>query len=168
MVEITIDTREQTPWSFDSTLAKVSIGTLRTGDYAVTGDTGFAIERKSLDDFLGTISTGWHRFQREVYRARERGFNLPVLVEGRLEHCLFHLDAVADAIVPPAHDHLKLTPQFVLKRIGELAQMGASVMFCECAEYAVAVAYAMLVERNNVLHKDDDDELPRNEDNRKS
>ena len=151
---ITIDTREKCPWHFDPCLAEVTVGTLRVGDYAITGDTGFAIERKSFDDFLGTISKGWARFQREIYRAKERGFTLPVVVEGRLEDVLFHLDGHGD-VVPPQHDHFKLTPAFVLKRIGELQQIGASVFFAECAQYAVAVAYAMLHERWELL-KDDD------------
>lgn len=153
-MKITIDTREQTPWHFDENLAEVTIGTLRVGDYAVTGDTGFAIERKSLDDFLGTISKGWARFQREIFRARERGFTLPVIVEGRLESVLFHLDEFG-AVCPPQHEHFKLTPAFVLKRIGELQQIGASVFFAECADYAAAVAYAMLFERWQLI-KDDE------------
>lgn len=153
-MKITIDTREQTPWHFDPCLAEVTVGTLRVGDYAITGDTGFAIERKSFDDFLGTISKGWARFQREIYRAKERGFTLPVVVEGRFEDVLFHLDGHGD-VVPPQHDHFKLTPAFVLKRIGELQQIGASVFFAECAQYAVAIAYAMLHERWELL-KDDD------------
>lgn len=165
MIEITIDTREQTPWHFDETLAKVTIGTLKIGDYAITGDTGFAVERKNFDDFLGTISTGWARFQREIYRAKERGFNLPIVVEGRLEDVLFHLDE-HNHIVPPNHSHDKLTPAFVLKRIGELYQIGASVFFAERAEYAVAIAYSLLHERWNVLHKDDDNELSRKENRR--
>ena len=51
---IIIDTREQTPWSFPPEIP-VEIGTLKTGDYALAGDDAFAIERKSKDDFLGTI-----------------------------------------------------------------------------------------------------------------
>lgn len=94
MLEITIDTREQTPFHFDECVAKTRIGTLKTGDYACTGDRGFAVERKSLDDFLGTISSGWDRFQREIFRAKTAGFSLPIVVEGNLDDICFHLDEV--------------------------------------------------------------------------
>lgn len=205
-MKITIDTREQTPWHFDRSVAEATVGTLRTGDYAITGDTGFAVERKSMDDFLSTISKGWSRFQREIYRAKERGFGLPIVVEGMFSDVLFHMEKYNSAVarylrsgnrdpeldqiiksikdleeklvelgkafelryhcvVPPQHDHDKLTPAFVLKRIGELYAMGASVFFAERAEYAVAAGYAMLHGRNELL-KDDDDDVRRKEDKR--
>ena len=68
MLRIVIDTREQQPWHFPRHLAAVSRGTLSAGDYALEGDRGFAIERKSLPDFVGTISSGWERFRRELER----------------------------------------------------------------------------------------------------
>jgi len=117
MLEITIDTREQTPFHFDPEVAKTRIGTVRTGDYACTGDAGFAVERKSLDDFLGTISSDWERFQREIFRARSAGFHLPIVVEGNLDDITFHYNDVASGIAvqwflkdnPAGHE--KYTPE---------------------------------------------------------
>lgn len=102
MLEITIDTREQTPFHFDDHIAKVRIGGLKTGDYACTGDRGFAVERKSLDDFLSTISSGWARFQREIFRAKAEGFALPIVVEGNLDDVVFHYDEVVAGIAVTA------------------------------------------------------------------
>ena len=102
MLEITIDTREQTPFHFDDHIAKVRIGGLKTGDYACTGDRGFAVERKSLDDFLSTISSGWARFQREIFRAKAEGFALPIVVEGNLDDLVFHYDEVVSGIAVAA------------------------------------------------------------------
>ena len=98
MLDITIDTREQTPFHFGEGIARTRIGTLRTGDYACTGDRGFAVERKSLDDFLGTISSGWDRFQREIFRAKTAGFALPIVVEGNLDDVCFHWESVVAGI----------------------------------------------------------------------
>lgn len=98
MLEITIDTREQTPFHFDEQLVSSRVGTLKTGDYACTGDRGFAVERKSLDDFLGTISSGWDRFQREMFRAKSSGFTLPIIVEGNLDDVCFHYNDVVSGI----------------------------------------------------------------------
>lgn len=152
-LEIVIDTREQTPWHFEPWQANVRLGTLRTGDYALFGDTGFAVERKSLDDFLGTVSTGWERFQREVYRAKDAAFPaFPVIVEGTLAQCCFHwAPENGGTLYGPQHNHPKLTPQFVNKRIAELTLMGCAVMFCDCPAYASAVALAVLKEREEAL-----------------
>ena len=155
MFEITIDTREQSPWSFDPTLVSVRRGTVRTGDYCVTGDKGFAVERKSLNDFLGTISTGWERFQREINRASVAGFHLPVIVEARFSDILFAVQADG-SITPPPHDHPRLTPGFVLKRIGEMEMLGASARFADGSTEAAMLAASLLYQRYLILHQDDE------------
>lgn len=155
MLEITIDSREQSPWSFDPTLVHAVRGTVRTGDYCVTGDKGFAVERKSLNDFLGTISSGWDRFQREIYRAREAGFHMPIIVEARFSDILFAVSPDG-TITPPQHDHPRLTPGFALKRIGEIEMLGASVRFADGPTEAAMLAAAILFQRHNELHSDED------------
>jgi ERCC4-type nuclease len=78
-LSIVIDTREQAPWGWEPHLATTRVQGLAAGAYALEIDceqvkrretlaVRFAVERKSLDDFLGTISTGWERFQRELDR----------------------------------------------------------------------------------------------------
>ena len=155
MFEITIDRREQRPWSFSPEVAKVRLGTVRTGDYCVTGDGGFAVERKSLNDFLGTISTGWERFQREINRASVAGFHLPVIVEARFSDILFTANQQGE-ILPPPHDHPRLTPGFVLKRIGEMEMLGASARFADGPTEAAMLAAALLFQRYRELNSDDE------------
>lgn len=66
---IVVDTREQSPWRFDGFEGKVGRATLKSGDYTVLGfHKEFAIERKSLDDYLGSITHGRDRFEREMAR----------------------------------------------------------------------------------------------------
>lgn len=153
MIPVIIDTREQTPWSFDPTQVAASIGTLRTGDYALAGDDGFAIERKTLDDFLSTISSGWERFQRELERARDRMPFMPILVEASLSDCCFREGWHADApiIEAPNHRHISLSPGFVMLRVAECAMLGGAVMWCENADYACAVATVLLRERHRQI-----------------
>lgn len=155
MFEITIDRQEKQPWHFDPTLVKTRIAHIKTGDYCVTGDRGFAVERKSLNDFLGTISTGWDRFQREINRASVAGFHLPVIVEARFSDILFAVSAQGE-ITPPPHDHPKLTPGFVLKRIGEMEMLGASARFADGPTEAAMLAAALLFQRYQELHSDDE------------
>lgn len=153
MIAITIDTREQTPLHFDECFVAATRGTLRTGDYAVTGDAGFAVERKSLDDFVGTVGKGWARFQREVYRAKDAGFpSFPIIVEARLTDLLFAVSEDGASIEPPPHDHDRMTPGFVLKRIGELHQFGACVEFADGPAEAAALVYAILHARHEAIN----------------
>jgi ERCC4-type nuclease len=64
--EITVvaDSREQRPWTFAS---PTIIRGLPVGDYSIAGlETAIAIERKSLTDFVGSITFGRARFWREL------------------------------------------------------------------------------------------------------
>ncbi len=148
---IIIDTREQTPWGFPPEVP-VEIGTLKSGDYALAGDDSFAIERKSKGDFLGTISTGWGRFCRELNRMDAAGFPAkPIIVEA--DFAGFCFSERNGEIIPPDHEHYKLSPQFVMKRIGQLTARGAAVIFAGNPEFASALALAILRERYEALQK---------------
>lgn len=68
MPRILIDTREQRPYSFET---ENETGTLPTGDYSLVGAENLvSIERKSIDDLIGCLTTGRDRFERELYRGR--------------------------------------------------------------------------------------------------
>lgn len=144
---VVIDTREQLPWSFPPDVDCVR-GALPTADYALEGDTLFGIERKSLNDFLGTISTGWDRFLREIKRMD--GWRAKVvIVEGDFESCCFQ--EVDGKIVSPQHNHPRLLPQFICSRIAELTLMGVSVVFAGNPGQACALAYHILRKRAKEL-----------------
>lgn len=150
-LRVVIDTREQRPWSFPPDLAEVQRGTLKAGDYALVGDDAFAIERKSLDDFLGTVSSGWERFLREIGRMEGSDFAARiVVVEADFAACCFH-ESAAGELIPPAHQHPQLSPLFVARRIAELSFMGVSVLFAGQAAYAAALALALFAERSRIL-----------------
>lgn len=66
---IVVDTREQDAWEFPG-VETVSFG-LQVGDYSVLGlETRVAIERKSLEDFVGSVTFGRERFWRELEKLR--------------------------------------------------------------------------------------------------
>jgi len=65
---IVCDTREQKPYTFKK-IETVSEA-METGDYSVKGfEDIFAIERKTLADFLKSITWDRDRFKREIIRA---------------------------------------------------------------------------------------------------
>ena len=128
------------------------------GDYALADDceavrgrealaVRFAIERKSLDDFLGTISVGWDRFQRELVRMEAFPARV-VIVEGNFAECCFSGDE--GCVIPPPHNHPSLRPAFVARRIAELTMMGVSVLFAGDAQLAAGLAYRVFRRRIEV------------------
>jgi ERCC4-type nuclease len=81
---IVIDTREQNPLSFKR-FASVR-GTLTTGDYSfVGGENFFAIEKKSLDDFVSCVTKERERFERELLRLRGYEFARVVVIASKKE-----------------------------------------------------------------------------------
>jgi len=74
---ILVDTREQLPY-WPSNRA-----TLIVGDYTTKKLLGsFHIERKSLQDLYGTLTSGNNRFKYELFRAAYHSIKLEVYVEG--------------------------------------------------------------------------------------
>ena len=78
---IIIDTREQKPiWELKE--GKVIKQKLDEGDYTTSDLLNIAhIERKSPNDFYGSIIQGHKRFAAELERANEKGIKLAVFVE---------------------------------------------------------------------------------------
>jgi DNA excision repair protein ERCC-4 len=74
---IVIDTREQTPFLFDSVDPKPNIDfrMLKQGDYSVAGfEDQIAVERKTKSDLYGSLGKGRNRFEREIIRLRSYQF----------------------------------------------------------------------------------------------
>jgi ERCC4-type nuclease len=80
-VKILVDTREQLPL-FQSVRT-----TLGVGDYTTRKLLGkFHIERKSLSDLYGTLTSGNQRFKYELFRAAWDQIQIEVYVEGTREN----------------------------------------------------------------------------------
>jgi len=136
-MKIIVDTREQQPWAFPPEVAETARGTLLAGDYAIAGDDCFAIERKSLDDFVGTISSGWDRFEREMDRMETALFPVRVvIVEGSMSDIIEH-----------KYNHPRVSPAFVLRQIAELTLRGVSVLLADHPVSAAGLAYIILKRR---------------------
>lgn len=78
-LKIYMDTREQVPLLIEGMEKQKLI----VGDYMPNEEfySDLFIERKSLSDLAGTLTSGFDRFQREVSRAADLGMYLVVLVE---------------------------------------------------------------------------------------
>lgn len=88
---VLVDTREQRPYDFKGDLCahfgvtiETQRGTLDTGDYALVEHPEIArIERKSLGDFVGSVTHDHDRFFREMERLADYPI-AAVIVEGEL------------------------------------------------------------------------------------
>ena len=149
METIIIDTREQTPWSFPPYVETV-VAKIDAGDYALAGDDRFAIERKTKDDFLGTISNGWGRFVRELNRMDEANFIAKTIIV-ECDFREFCFSEQNGEIILPDHRHYMLQPQFIYKRIAELTVRGVGVLFAGDAEKAAELAFRVLYERSKQI-----------------
>ena len=83
---ILVDTREQEPWTFAGLPVVAVRAKLDQGDYGVPG-VDFAVERKSPQDFIGSISFGRERFERELGRLQANGGGA-IVIEGNLADLL--------------------------------------------------------------------------------
>lgn len=136
-LSLIVDTREQRPWWFPEELVELRRGTLVAGDYAIDGD-GFAIERKSLSDFVGTVVAGWDRFLRELQR-------MPML-PARVIIVEATLSDLTDREYPQGAN-----PKFLLSRVAELTLSGVSVLFAGDAVRAAGMAYRIFKRRQEHL-----------------
>lgn len=77
---VLVDTRERTPWKMDP--MPVMRATLATGDYSLQAlPDDVAIERKSIPDLVGCITSGRDRFERELERLKAYPLRA-VIIEG--------------------------------------------------------------------------------------
>lgn len=84
------DSREQLPYTFPG--RKVEVQALAVGDYSIKGlhesPCEVSVERKSLSDLAGTLSTGRDRFQKELEKARNTCRCFHLVIEGSLDDIL--------------------------------------------------------------------------------
>lgn len=117
---IIIDTREKKPLIFkrETVLQK-----LDQGDYSRDDDQSLCIERKSLTDFVSTLSGNYDRFLRELDGAKKERRQIVVLVELKLTDCLSFNH------IPYYKKLIKATPVFIFHRVRSIIQNYKNVQF---------------------------------------
>jgi ERCC4-type nuclease len=88
-MHILIDTREPWPhpWAKHLPEAQFEQQALETGDIALAANPLIVVERKTVSDFLGSITAGRERFERELARSRHLD-HFCIIVEGSLIDCM--------------------------------------------------------------------------------
>lgn len=147
-LKLRVDTREQRPWFFPEEYATVRRDTLEYGDYALEGDS-WAIERKSLTDFVGTVCAEWDRFVRELARMPVEPQRV-IIVEAGLADALEYIKETTSP--DKCSDRMK----YFMRRVAQLTMIGVSVLFCDSAELAAIVAWRLFRRRAAFLNGVDD------------
>lgn len=112
---IQTDSREQLP------LFNENINKLDFGDYKITIKKNIYFERKSLSDFIGTLSNGFNRFEREIQRANKN--YLIIIIEALLDSCLhFNNQSVV-------FSKLRITPEYIFRHVRDLLQAYPNIQF---------------------------------------
>lgn len=145
------DTREDKPIALPRPMREA---TLNVGDYALAApyDRNIRIERKSLNDWCGTLSgrkqirkgktktTEWtnlERFERELARAQEQGLYVVMMVEDSLAHA-----QAFDRL--PHMRHVKASPAYLMHNLRELLIRYPLTFQCVFVEGRVEMSRAML------------------------
>lgn len=120
---IYVDTREQKPLDIN---VNIEVKKLNYGDYTLNDESICAnvyVERKSLIDFIGTLSKGYDRFKSEIERAAIDGAYIIVVVESPY-NTAYNFNKV-----PVIRNKVKATPEFIFHRLRELCQSYHNVQF---------------------------------------
>jgi hypothetical protein len=118
--EILIDTREQSVLDIKTNKEIIK---LDFGDYSARNNKfNIFIERKSLQDAISSLSSGFDRLCREMQRAKDSNANIIILIESKISN-LF------------GFNHLKYirseaTPDYILHRIRDLLLKFENVQIC--------------------------------------
>lgn len=120
--KIIIDTREQKPLKWKEKFVHTETGTLKYGDYKDEYCRHkLVFERKSLNDYIGTMSRGFDRFRAECARARDDGAGMVVLIEANFNK--------AQSFNYGGRSHSQCTPEFIFSQMRKIMKEFSDVQF---------------------------------------
>lgn len=138
-MKIITDSREQLPYQFETPYER---GTLQVGDYSICGlETHVAIERKTLDDLIGCLTTGRERFERELHRGRALDY-----------FCLVIEASLSD--LANGRYRSKMLPKSAIQSLMAFSvRYRLPVFFCETREYGQRVTESLLLKYAREIEK---------------
>jgi len=122
---IYIDSREQKPLEIEDFPTEVR--GLKFGDYCLNDKEktqNTYIERKSVPDLIGTLSSGLERFKNEINRAAEENAYMVILVERNLNDCL-----AFNRLKHVYKKNTRVTPDFIFHNVRDLIQEFSHIQF---------------------------------------
>ena len=148
---IYIDSREQLPLEF---VCPTENKALKFGDYACSNHETTCrcyIERKSAQDFVGTLSGGFERFCRELDRSVAAGAYMVVLCEENLGKML-HFDKLPQVY----HKNSCINPEYVFRNVRDIIQKYSNCQFLFINGRQEASRIIQVIFDSNCTYKDVD------------
>ncbi len=135
-MRIVIDSREQQPYHFDGKTYEgttTETAALTTGDYSLFGlNDLIALERKSLSDLTGTLTSGRDRFMHECERGKGLEY-FGLIIEANIDDVRRH------------NYRSKMTPQSLLQTLAAYSvRYGLHIHWCGCREGGEYVVHSLL------------------------
>lgn len=143
-LDIIIDTREQKPFNFKN--HNTIVQKLDFGDYALVGkENEIAIERKNLNDLVGTFVSGFTRVKKEFERAKKNHAYLIVVCDESLSTAMnFHL-------IPDIKRYTKVRPEVLFHNIRQLIQeYNFQFVFCDGVKEATRVTEKIFLCKDDI------------------
>jgi len=145
---IVVDTREQNPFKLKY---PKQVKKLDYGDYALSNSESLekvVIERKSLIDFIGTMSGGYARFKKEIERAASDNVKIVVLIEVPINQI-----QIFDKLPYIARAKMKASPDYIMRNIRMLSQeyKNLDFVFAKNRKEAIQILYKILFS-NGLCH----------------
>jgi hypothetical protein len=157
--KIYIDTREQKPLKFKR---PVEIKKLDFGDYAFSDSRATCncnIERKSLPDFIGTLSGGYERFIKEIERCGGEGGGMVILVESKFSNALYFNKLMRAGTNNRVYSKVRVTPDYIFHRVRSLSQEYPFIQFLFVEGRKEAVRVIDKIFTTGCIHKKADLQL---------
>jgi len=116
-----VDTRERNWLRFNM---PTELKTLKFGDYTSSLDDKCYVERKSLSDFISTLSIkNFNRFKAEIEKAKSNNSYLIVIIEEKLSN------AMSFPYLPHISKNIKASPEYIFHNVRLLLQNYDNLQF---------------------------------------
>ena len=138
-IKIRVDSREQLPYVFGS---PSEVGGLPVGDYSIVGlENQISIERKTIDDLIGCLTTGRERFERELHRGRALDY-----------FCLIVEASLSD--LANGRYRSRMNPKSATQSLLAFSvRYRLPIFFCESREYGQRVTESLLLKYAREIEK---------------
>ena len=138
-MKIITDSREQKPYQFET---PAQVGALAVGDYSIVGmESHVSIERKTIDDLIGCLTTGRQRFERELHRGKALDY-FALIIEGSLSD------------LANGNYRSKMLPKSAVQSLLAFSvRYRLPILFCENRAYGQRVTESLLLKYARELEK---------------
>ena len=129
-MKLICDSREQRPYTFQ---APSETGTLQVGDYSLSGGEHLvAVERKTIDDLIGCLTTDRDRFERELHKGKA------------LDYFALVIEASLSDLANGRYRSKMLPKSAVQSLLAFSVRYRLPIFFCENREYSQRVTESLL------------------------